>query len=88
MTTNRNHWSPKEEEVMFQILEENKEFVLDYSFKLIAEKLSRSLSAIRQHYYYHFTKIQKKALNNEFKKLVKNGKYKLTKKGNLFIVEI
>jgi hypothetical protein len=51
-------------------------------------KLNRSLSAIRQHYYYHKNKIDKKSLQNEFKSLIKSGKYKLSKKGKLFIVEI
>ena len=88
MTTNRNSWSLKEEQVMFEILEKNKEYILDYSFTLVAKKLNRSLSAIRQHYYYHRNKIEKKSLRKEFKALIKNDNYKVTKKGNLFIVEV
>ena len=88
MTTNRNSWSPKEQEVLLKILEKNKEFVLSYSFELAAKKLNRSLSAVSQYYYYHKNKIEKQSLNKQFKTLVKSGKYKLTKKGNLFIVEI
>jgi hypothetical protein len=88
MTTNRNSWSPKEQEVLLKILEKNKEFVLSYSFELAAKKLNRSLSAISQYYYYHKNKIEKQSLNKQFKTLVRSGKYKLTKKGNLFIVEI
>jgi hypothetical protein len=88
MTTNRNSWSPKEQEVLLKILEKNKEFVLTYSFELAAKKLNRSLSAISQYYYYHKNKIEKQSLNKQFKTLVRSGKYKLTKKGNLFIVEI
>ena len=53
MTTNRNSWSEKEEQVLINILEKNKDYVLEYSFNLAAIKLNRSLSAIRQHYYYH-----------------------------------
>jgi hypothetical protein len=88
MTTNRNSWSPKEQEVLLKILEKNKQFVLTYSFELAAKKLNRSLSAISQYYYYHKNKIEKQSLNKQFKTLVNSGKYKLTKKGNLFIVEI
>ena len=88
MTTNRNSWSEKEEQVLINILEKNKDYVLEYSFNLAAIKLNRSLSAIRQHYYYHKNKINKSSLKKEFKKLVKTDKYKLSKKGNLFIVEI
>jgi hypothetical protein len=88
MTTNRNSWSPKEQEVLLKILEKNKEFVLSYSFELAAKKLNRSLSAVSQYYYYHKNKIEKQSLNKQFKTLVRSGKYKLTKKGNLFIVEI
>ena len=88
MTTNRNSWSEKEEQVLINILEKNKDYVLEYSFNLAAIKLNRSLSAIRQHYYYHKNKIDKKSLQNEFKSLIKSGKYKLSKKGKLFIVEI
>jgi predicted thioredoxin/glutaredoxin len=88
MTTNRNSWSTKEEQVLINILEKNKDYVLEYSFNLAAIKLNRSLSAIRQHYYYHKNKIKKSSLKKEFKQLVKTDKYKLSKKGNLFIVEI
>jgi hypothetical protein len=88
MTTNRNSWSTKEQEVLLKILEKNKQFVLTYSFELAAKKLNRSLSAISQYYYYHKNKIEKQSLNKQFKTLVNSGKYKLTKKGNLFIVEI
>jgi hypothetical protein len=88
MTTNRNSWSLKEQEVLLKILEKNKEFVLSYSFELAAKKLNRSLSAVSQYYYYHKNKIEKQSLNKQFKTLVRSGKYKLTKKGNLFIVEI
>ena len=88
MTTNRNSWSSKEQEVLLKILEKNKQFVLTYSFELAAKKLNRSLSAISQYYYYHKNKIEKQSLNKQFKTLVNSGKYKLTKKGNLFIVEI
>ena len=88
MTTNRNSWSTKEQEVFLKILEKNKQFVLTYSFELAAKKLNRSLSAISQYYYYHKNKIEKQSLNKQFKTLVNSGKYKLTKKGNLFIVEI
>ena len=51
-------------------------------------KLNRSLSAVRQHYYYHKNKIDKKSLQKEFRSVIKTGNYKLSKKGNLFIVEI
>lgn len=88
MTTNRNSWSPKEQEVLLKILEKNKQYVLTYSFELAAKKLNRSLSAISQYYYYHKNKIEKQSLNKQFKNLVNSGKYKLSKKGNLFIVEI
>lgn len=88
MTTNRNSWSQKEKQTLFQIVEENKQFVLSYAFEQTALKLNRSLSAVTQHYYYHRNKIEKQSLNKQFKKLIKTGKYKLSKKGNLFIVEI
>ena len=88
MTTNRNHWSEKETSILFNILEENKQYVLTYSFELAAKKLNRSLSAISQYYYYHKNKIDKKSLQKEFRSVIKTGNYKLSKKGNLFIVEI
>lgn len=88
MTTNRNSWSPKEEQILFQIVEENKQFVLSYAFEQAALRLNRSLSAVSQHYYYHRSKIERQSVNKQFKKLIKTGKYKLSKKGNLFIVEI
>lgn len=88
MTTNRNHWSKYEDQVLFDILEQNKDFVLEYSFTLVCKKLNRSMSAVRQHYYYHLNKIETKSLKAEFKKLIKDNNYKLIKKGNLFIVEI
>lgn len=88
MTTNRNHWSEKETSILFNILEENKKYVLTYSFELAAKKLNRSLSAISQYYYYHKNKIDKKSLKKEFRLVIKTGNYKLSKKGNLFIVEI
>jgi len=88
MTTNRNSWSEKEELILFNLIEDNKKYILEYSLQLASMKLNRSLSAIRQHYYYHKNKINKKSLQNEFKSLIKSGKYKLSKKGKLFIVEI
>lgn len=88
MTTNRNSWSPKEEQVLFDILEKNKQYVLEHSFNLASRKLNRSFSAIKQHYYYHLNKIEKKSLKKEFKSLIKSDNYKLTKKGNLFIIEV
>jgi hypothetical protein len=88
MTTNRNSWNQREQKVLFDILEKNKQYVLTYSFELAAKKLNRSLSAVTQYYYYHKNKISKNSLKKEFKQLVKTDKYKLSKKGNLFIVEI
>jgi hypothetical protein len=88
MTTNRNHWSEKEEGILFKIIDDNKDYILEYSLQLASMKLNRSLSAVRQHYYYHKNKIDKKSLQKEFKSLIKSGKYKLSKKGKLFIVEI
>jgi len=88
MTTNRNSWNAKEEKVLFDILEKNKQYVLDHSFNLAAKKLNRSFSAIKQHYYYHLNRIEKKSLKAEFKKLIKTDNYKVIKKGNLFIVEV
>jgi hypothetical protein len=88
MTTNRNHWSEKEENILFKIIDDNKDYILEYSLQLASMKLNRSLSAVRQHYYYHKNKIDKKSLQKEFKSLIKSGKYKLSKKGKLFIVEI
>ena len=88
MTTNRNSWSEKEESILFKIIDDNKDYILEYSLQLASMKLNRSLSAVRQHYYYHKNKIDKKSLQKEFKSLIKSGKYKLSKKGKLFIVEI
>ena len=88
MTTNRNHWSEKEESILFKIIDDNRDYILEYSLQLASMKLNRSLSAVRQHYYYHKNKIDKKSLQKEFKSLIKSGKYKLSKKGKLFIVEI
>ena len=47
---------------------------LEYALQLASMKLNRSLSAVRQHYYYHKNKIDKKSLQKEFKSLVKSGK--------------
>ena len=88
MTTNRNSWSEKEESILFNLIEDNKEYILEYSLQLASMKLNRSLSAIRQHYYYHKNKINKKSLQKEFKSLIKSGKYNLSKKGILFLEEI
>lgn len=88
MTTNRNHWSEKEESILFNTIEANKQYILEYALQVASMKLNRSLSAVRQHYYYHKNKIDKKSLQKEFKSLIKSGKYKLSKKGKLFIVEI
>ena len=88
MTTNRNHWSEKEENILFNTIETNKQYILEYALQLASMKLNRSLSAVRQHYYYHKNKIDKKSLQKEFKSLVKSVKYKFSKIGKLFIVEI
>ena len=87
-TLNRNTWSIKEEKAFQQILEKNKEYVLNYSFELAALKLNRSLNAIKQHYYYHKKKYDKKNANKEFIEAIKANNYKIVKYKNLFIVQI
>ena len=88
MTTNRNHWSEKEEKVLFETIEKHKDYVLDYAFQKVALKLNRSYSSIKQHYYYHKKQENLMALKKKFRIIVNNGSYKITKKGNLFIVEV
>lgn len=87
VTINRNSWNEKEEKVLQQILEKNKEYVLEYSFELACKKLNRSLSAIKQHYYYHKNKYDKQILKKEFNDMIKNKTYKIVKHKNLFIVK-
>lgn len=88
MTTNRNHWSEKEEQILFDIIKKNRDYVLEHSFNLASRKLNRSYSSIKQHYYYHKKQENLMSLKKKFRTIVNNGNYKITKKGNLFIVEV
>lgn len=87
-TLNRNQWSAKEEAILDIMLDKYEGFVLEYAFQKTAAKLSRSLSAVRQHYYYHRKKIDINSSKKQFISLLKKQNYKLTRVSNVYIVEV
>jgi hypothetical protein len=82
-------WTEREEKIFTDVLKKNEEYILDYSFQLLAQKLHRSLSAIKQHYYYS---IKKKTNSNNIKakfiEVIKQNDYKVVKHKHLFIVTV
>ena len=83
----RGTWTEREEKIFADVLEKNKEYILDYSFELLAQKLHRSLSAIKQHYYYSKKKNNNNVKDN-FIEVIKNNDYKVVKHKHLFIVTV